>query len=96
MRYKGWYKKAVWHVFWKRFFETLQNFNNTIKQAKRDYFKKKRYAAKKDPKQCSKLINELSSHRTSNMDTVKEFKFHDRVVTNASAVANSGRDSIIE
>ena len=56
--------------------------NDTVKQAKRDYFKNKSYAAKKDLKQTWELINKLSSHRTSNMAMVKEIKFYDREVTN--------------
>ena len=41
--------------------------------------------AKKDPKQTWKLVNELSSGKTSNTATVKEIKLPDKEVTNASS-----------
>ena len=45
--------------------------------------------AKKDPKQTWKLVNELSSRKTSNAATVKEIKLPDKEVTNASAIADA-------
>ena len=45
--------------------------------------------AKKDPKQTWKLVNELSSRKTSNAATVKEIKLPDKEVTNAPAIADA-------
>ena len=45
--------------------------------------------AKKDRKQTWKLVNDLSSCKTSNAATVKEIKLPDKEVTNAFAIANA-------
>ena len=58
-------------VFWKLYKNARSDENKTIiKQHKRDYFMNRIDAAKKDPKQTWKLINELSSRRTNNTATV--------------------------
>ena len=76
-------------VLWKLYKNARNDVNKIIKQAKCDYFKNKIDAVKKDPKQTWKLINELSSRKTSNTASVKVIKHHDREVTNATAIANA-------
>ena len=76
-------------VLWELYKNARNDVNNIIEQAKCDYFKNKIDAVKKDPKQTWKLINELSSRKTSNTASIKVIKHHDREVTNATAVANA-------
>ena len=75
----------------KQYKNARNDLNNIIKQAKCDYFKDRIDVAKKDPKQTWKLVNELSSRKTSNAATVKEIKLPE--VTNASAIADAFNSS---
>jgi hypothetical protein len=69
----------------------LTNFTQILD--KHAPFKKKRIGKKEvtmdNPKQTWKLVNELSSRKTSNAATVKEIKLPDKEVTNASAIADA-------
>jgi hypothetical protein len=84
------YDKNRNNELWKQYKNTRNDVNNIIKQAKCDYFKDRIDVAKKDPKQTWKLVNELSSRNTSNeIKEIKEIKFPDKEVTNASAIADA-------
>ena len=63
--------------------------NDLVKKTKRDYFMTQINTAKRDPKNTWRLINELTSRKTSVNSNVKAIKQEGVTLTNSADIANT-------
>ena len=76
-------------LVWSRFKKACNEVNNLVKKTKRDYFMTQINTAKRDPKNTWRLINELTSRKTSVNSNVKAIKQEGVTLTNSADIANT-------
>ena len=72
-----------------QFKKARNEVNNLVKKTKRDYFMTQINTAKRDPKNTWRLINELTSRKTSVNSHVKAIKQEGVTLTNSADIANT-------
>ena len=76
-------------LVWSQFKKAPNEVNNLVKKAKRDYFMTQINTAKRNPKNTWRLINELTSRKTSVNSNVKVIKQEGVTLTNSADIANT-------
>ena len=76
-------------LVWSQFKKARNEVNNLVKKTKRDYFMMQINSAKRDPKNTWRLINELTSRKTSVNSHVKAIKQEGVTLTNSADIANT-------
>ena len=74
---------------WSQFKKARNEVNNLVKKTKRDYSMMQINTAKRDPKNTWRLINELTSRKTSINSNVKATKQEGVTLTNSADIANT-------
>ena len=76
-------------LVWSQFKKARNEVNNLVKKTKRDYFMTQINSANRDPKNTWRLINELTSRKTSVNSNVKAIKQEGVTLTNSADIANT-------
>ena len=74
-------------LVWSQFKKARNEVNYLVKKTKRDYFMTQIYSAKRDPKSNWRLINELTSTKTSVNSNVKAIKQEGVTLSNSADIA---------
>ena len=74
---------------WSQFKKARNEVNNLLKKTKRDYFMTQINTTKRDPKNTWRLINELTSRKTSVNSNMKAIKQEGVTLTNSADIANT-------
>ena len=77
-------------LIWKKFKDSRNKANNSMKKAKRKYFSENLDANKSDPRKTWRLINELQS-RQSKSTKVSQVKTGNQVFTSTGDFTNIGQ-----
>ena len=76
-------------LVWSQFKKARNEVNNLVKKTKRDYFMTQFNTAKRDPKNTWRLINEITSRKTSVNSNVKAIKQEGVKLTNSADITNT-------
>ena len=74
---------------WLQYKKARNETNNTIRQAKQNYFITNIEAARKDPRKTWRLVNDLNSRKVSDVTSVKKVNLDGNEITNAAEISDA-------
>ena len=74
---------------WLQYKKARNETNNTIRQAKHNYFITNIEAARKDPRKTWRLVNDLNSRKVSDVTNVKKVNLDGNEITNAAEISDA-------
>ncbi|CAB4025166.1 Hypothetical predicted protein [Paramuricea clavata] len=74
---------------WLQYKKARNETNNTIRQAKHNYFITNIEAARKDPRKTWRLVNDLNSRKVSDVTSVKKVNLDGNEITNAAEISDA-------
>ncbi|CAB4033111.1 Hypothetical predicted protein [Paramuricea clavata] len=74
---------------WLQYKKARNETNNTIRQAKHNYFITNIEAARKDPRKTWRLVNDLNCRKVSDVTSVKKVNLDGNEITNAAEISDA-------